>query len=927
MENTQTGAGQSISAGCVTGRYYKSCGKPHGFADWRSPMNGLLKLLSAVAMAAVFAGRGMAADRPAPPAVKSATPPLLSSHCLKCHGPDDANGGFRLDTLPVAIDSIEAAERWQQVLNVLNSGEMPPDDEKQIEAAAKADLLDDLAHVVVTARKTLADSGGAVTMRRLNRREYANTLRDLLGVEIDVRELPADVQAGGFDTVGSGLFVSADQIEQYHSLGMIAVDEAWKRYGGTGKVRKVHVEAEEGTTAKVRKSLDKRLEAREKFLEWKRKVEEAAAKPENQAVVAAIRAAAPKDPDALFKASDRLQDTASPKDYGWTDAIHAFHEGEGWWKLNVPHHKAYATHPAVDSGALLSVYDVYVHPYQSFNIPGDWPPGEYVLRLRVAALDDAPPQRRFIEYGRRTQENYGVEGCRRVNGTLAEPQILEIPVSITTGGSRGFWIYEKGIHDTNEKAHRFYFDAHGKNGVGPSFAIWIDWIEAEGPLNADQPPPPALAELLTVPPVDKPGATKPSAEEDIRGALERFALRAFRGRQPEAGYVDRLVAIFRKHREAGKPFREAVKEPLATVLSSPHFLYLAEPLGEQDRRKLDDLELASRLSYFLWSSPPDDVLLEAAKAGELQTPEGRTAQVDRMLADLRSRDFVTAFTQQWLGLERLDFFQFNDRLYPEYDLATKALSKQEIFETIGLLIRENGSLKNLLTSDFVVVNGVLAQYYGLEGVSGDEFQKVKLPADSPRGGLLGMAAVMAMGSNGEHTSAVERGAWVLRKLLHDPPPPAPPNVPQLTRLEGKLLTSRERLRLHQEEPQCASCHRRIDPIGFGLENFDAAGRWRTEDSYVKDGVGTKTWKIEPAGALHGGPEFKDFYELREIIASRPDDFATGFTEALLEYALGRPVGFSDEELVKAIVKRAADKDYSAREFIHAVVQSRAFRTK
>ena len=889
-------------------------------------MNGLLKHLSAGAMAAVFAGHCVAADRPAPPAVKPATQPLLSSHCLKCHGPDDTNGGFRVDTLPAVVDSIEAAERWQRVLNVLNSGEMPPDDEEQIEVAAKADLLDDLAHVMVTARKTLADSGGAVTMRRLNRREYANTLRDLLGVEIDVHELPADGQSGGFDTVGSGLFISADQIEQYHALGMTAMDEAWKRYGGVKNPRKVHVEAEEGTTAKIRKSLDERLDARDRLVKWMADVEQAAARPENEAVAAELRKAGPKDPYALIKGWDRLQGAKSPQDSGWTDVIHALHEGDGWWKLNVPYHKAYASHPLVETGSLLSVYDVYVHPYQSFNVPGDWPPGEYMLRLRVAALDDAPPERRFIEFGRRHQD-YAVEGCRQVTGTLAEPQILEIPVSITSGGSRGFWIYEKGIHDTNEKAHRFYFDAHGKNGVGPPFAIWIDWIEAEGPLNADQPAPAALAELLTVPAVDQPGATKPSAEEDIRGVLERFAMRAFRGRAADAAYLDRLAAIFEKHRAAGKPFREALKEPIAIVLSSPHFLYLAEPLGEQDRRKLDDLELASRLSYFLWSSPPDDILLEAAKAGELQVLEGRAKQVDRMLTDTRSREFVTAFTHQWLGLERLDFFQFNDKLYPDYDLATKALSRQEIFETIELLISENLSLKNLLKSDFVVVNGVLAQYYGLEGVSGDEFQKVKLPADSPRGGLLGMAAVMAMGSNGEHTSAVERGAWVLRKLLHDPPPPAPPNVPQLTRLEGKLLTSRERLRLHQEEPQCASCHRRIDPIGFGLENFDAVGRWRTEDSYVKDGVGTKTWKIEPAGALHGGPEFKDFYELREIIASRPDAFATGFTEALLEYALGRPVGFSDDELVKAIVKRAGDQDYSVREFIHAVVQSRAFRTK
>ena len=892
-------------------------------------LNGRWKHLAAAAVttAAVLASRCMAGDRPAPPAVKSATQPLLSSHCLKCHGPDDANGGFRIDTLPARIDSVEAADRWQKVLNVLNSGEMPPEDEKQIEAAAKADLLDDLAHVMVAARKTLADTGGSVTMRRLNQREYGNTLRDLLGVEVDVRELPADVQAGRFDTVGSGLFISADQIEQYQSLGMTAVNEAWKRYGGNRAVRKVHVEAEEGTTANIRKSLAERLDHRERFLKWRKGVEEAAEKPENQAAVAEIRKGKPNDPEAIFNEWEKLQGAPSPKDFGWTDVIHARHEAEGNWRLLVPHHKAYASHPLVETGAMLTIGDVFVHPYHSFPFPGDWPPGDYVMRLRIAALDDTPAQRRFIEYGRRNQENYVVEGCRQVLGTIAEPQILEIPVSITTAGSRGFWIYEKGTNDTGAKGNRIFGEAFQANGVGPPFAIWIDWIEAEGPLKPDQPAPPALAELLTVPIADKPGATKASAEQDIRGVLERFATRAFRGRAPDAAYLDRLVAIFQRHRDAGKPFREAVNEPLSIVLSSPHFLYLAEPLGEEDRRKLDDLELASRLSYFLWSAPPDEALLEAARAGALQTPEGRAAQVDRMLADPRSRQLIEAFTHQWLGLERLDFFQFNDALYPDYDLATKALSRQEIFETIAYLIREDLSLKNLLTSDFVVVNGALARYYGLDGVSGDEFQVVKLPAKSPRGGLLGMAAVMAMGSNGEHTSPVERGAWVLRKLLHDPPPPAPPNVPQLTRLEGKLLTTRERLKLHQEEPQCASCHRRIDPIGFGLENFDAVGRWRTNDSYVKPGVGKKEWKIDPAGRIHGGPAFKDFYDLRRIIAAKPEAFATGFTEALLEYAIGRPVGFSDEDLVKAIVKRASDKDLSVREFIHLIVQSRAFRTK
>jgi mono/diheme cytochrome c family protein len=858
--------------------------------------------------------------------VHPATLPLLVDHCGKCHGSAESHAGFRVDTLPAAIDSPEAADRWQKVLGVMNAGEMPPEDEKQLDPAAKADLLDDLARAVVVARKALADTGGAIALRRLNRREYSSTIRDLLGVEVDTRELPSDIQAGRFDTVGAGLFVSADQIEQYHALGALAIAEVWKRYGSPAKQRKVHVEAEAGSTDKVRKSLEVRLAAREKFVTWKAKVEEAAGKPENEAAVAEIKKAKPNNSDAILKAWDRIAGAPSPKDFGWTDAIHAFHEGEGWWKLNVPYHRAYATHPLVDSGSLLSAYDVYVHPYQSFSIPGDWPPGDYVLRLRVAALDDTPPERRFIEYGRRNQEDYGVEGCRQITGTVREPQILEIPISITTGGARGFWIYEKGIHDTNEKAHRFVFDAFHKNGVGPPFAIWIDWIEAEGPLGAESVPP-ALVELLTVPGAAKPEATKASAEEDIRGVLERFATQAFRGRPPEAAYVDKLVAIFRQHRDTGKPFREAVKEPLAIVLSSPHFLYLAEPTGAKARRKLDGLELASRLSYFLWSGPPDDALLEAARSGGLETPEGRAAEVDRMLADPRSRRFVEAFTHQWLGLDRLDFFQFNDKLYPAFDLATKALAKQEVFETVDHLIRDDKSLRELLASDTAVVNGALAGYYGLDGVTGDDFRPVKLPKDSPRGGLLGMAAVMAMGSNGEHTSPVERGAWVLRKLLHDPPPPAPPNVPQLTRLEGRLLTTQERLRLHQEEPQCASCHRRIDPIGFGLENFDAVGRWRTTDSYEKQGVGKKEWEIDPAGQMHGGPAFEDFYDLRRIIASKPEAFATGFTEALLEYALGRPVGFTDDDLVGGIVARANEKDLSVREFIHAVVQSRAFRSK
>jgi len=254
----------------------------------------------------------------------------------------------------------------------------------------------------------------------------------------------------------------------------------------------------------------------------------------------------------------------------------------------------------------------------------------------------------------------------------------------------------------------------------------------------------------------------------------------------------------------------------------------------------------------------------------------------------------------------------------------------------------NLDARNLLQSDFVVVNGLMAAYYGLDDgggpVVGDEFRIVKLPPDSPRGGLLGMAAILAMGSNGERTSPVERGTWVLRKLMHDPPPPAPPNVPQLTRLEGQQITTRERLRMHQEQPQCAQCHRVIDPIGFGLENFDAAGRWRTEEHFhgrdwvVKNALAgkvvKKSWPIEPSGAFYGGPSFKGFFQLRDQLASRhADAFVRGLIENLYAYALGRPVSFADRETLDGLLAVAKQKGCGLRDIVHAIVSTSEFQTK
>jgi hypothetical protein len=311
-------------------------------------------------------------------------------------------------------------------------------------------------------------------------------------------------------------------------------------------------------------------------------------------------------------------------------------------------------------------------------------------------------------------------------------------------------------------------------------------------------------------------------------------------------------------------------------------------------------------------------------AADLTKPDILSREVDRLITSPKADEFVSGFVHQWLGMDRLDFFQFDTKQFRDFDESAKAAARREVYETFAHLLRNNGSLTKLLKSDEIHVNGLLATYYGIEGISGDVFQKVKLPANSPRGGLLGMAAILAMGSNGERTSPVERGAWVLRKLLHNPPPPAPPNVPQLDRLATKPVSPRERLLAHQEEPQCLQCHRKIDPIGFGLENFNAAGKWREVDHDPKT---KKDWPIDPAGQFHNGPAFKDYFALRDQIAAKSENFVQGFTEALIEYALGRPYGFTDAALADDIVKSAKAKDFVIREVIIALVASREFGRK
>ena len=1124
---------------------------------------------------------------------------FLSNYCLDCHDALTEKGSVNLEDLSFQVTNIQEAELWQKVLNTMNSGEMPPEKKKQPEQSEKADFLDALAQTMVDARRSLADTGGEITMRRLNRREYQNSMASLLGFKPDVSSLPADGGAGTFDTVGASQFISSDQIEHYLKLGRSAINEWLQRQTTTGQEPKTfRVEPENTVNVESRRQMEVLEEQQERYLKWKAKVDkiaflpenekalaqirekydldesidlrdhlrlyqntnilkgepdatkfgfrdgnqasfsnqggysrnyaymkhylelpksdrgsylklawgiqridvvpkskdvppgtyklriragsvegsdpsrhfievghpqrvnqvpygfttkpiaslqvtgteenpeiiettvvinsdtprefgiqervpadskknisrefyrykaengygtppaiwvdwaelvgpipdnpviestitriepektinrdnekeiaqieerqerfkrwkkgvdEAAKTPENQAIISEIRKKNRliDHPNRFYTFADRLKDTPNPRDFGFTDSAKAA-ASDPSRSRSLALHKHYASLPHRDRGTYLKLAHGTGRVIISHK-KNQLPPGSYTLRVAAAAVEGSPASRHFIEVGHPQRliesRNWGLEGqpisSHQVTGTIENPQVIEIPLEVGTDTIQEFAIQEKQPNTGNLKE---LWDAHNafkkENGYGHPPAIWIDWVEWEGPLNATHQESSGDDAWFTT-------ATDPDEATRARTIFEQFAFKAFRGVEAEDEFIDRLTAIYDNRRAAGDSFEHALELPLAIILSSPGFLYLNEPVGDptndaDERRELNDRELAVRLAYFLWSAPPDQELLDLASRGELSNPDILRSQVDRLIADSRSDEFVAGFLHQWLHMERLDFFQFDTRLYRDFDESTRTAARQEVYHSFAHVLRDQktGRLGKLLKSDYVFVNGLLATYYGLDGVTGDQFQKVALPAGSPRGGLLGMAAIHAMGSDGIETSPVERGAWVLRYLLNDPPPPAPPNVPQLSRIEDPSLTVRQKLAAHMEEAQCASCHRKIDPIGFGLENFNAAGKWRTEE-----GHGKNAHPIDPADQFHNGPKFNDYFELRDIIADREPDFARGFTEHLIGYGLGRSFGFTDEDLADEIVAAAKTEDYSVSEFVQALVASEPFGRK
>lgn len=409
--------------------------------------------------------------------------------------------------------------------------------------------------------------------------------------------------------------------------------------------------------------------------------------------------------------------------------------------------------------------------------------------------------------------------------------------------------------------------------------------------------------------------------QDIATLLKAFARRVFR--QPASDeQLASYVGIVRAACDEGVEFPQALRIGYRAMLCSPRFLYLTEEPG-----KLDDHAIAARLSYFLSGSTPDAELSSLADAGQLRQRDVLRRQVERLLAGERGRRFVADFAAQWLDLELIDFTEPDAKLFPDFDAIVQNSMLDETHAYLESMLRKNQSVARLVNSDHAFLNSRLARFYDIKGVTGDEVRKVELEPDHHRGGVLTQGAILKVTANGSNTSPVVRGVWVSEKLMGVHIPPPPDNVPAIEPDIRGATSVREQLAKHRSQDTCASCHVKIDPPGFALENFDPAGRWREKYVLLAGGKRAQGPRIDASYVLPDGRKFKNVDDFRGLLASQPRPLAANLAEKLLTYGTGGPVSFADREAVERIVAAAAKEDFGFRTIVHEVVASNVFLSK
>ena len=832
--------------------------------------------------------------------------PFFENYCFDCHDADTAKADLDLEGLSRSIVDVADAENWQDILDQLNSGEMPPKKKTQPSKDELAKVVGDLTESLQSAQLMLKDSGGEITLRRINRREYESTIKELLGIRILAERLPDDA-SGRYDTIGQNQSLSSIDLENYFEQGQQLVQTAM--HWAVKPRAKIKVDRKDfANSGKMERNIYKILE----------KVQEV------------------HDTDKSYK-------DVGLTEYEWN----RYNRGSEKY----PRHAEYR-----DRRNLAAYYseNLKYHPIGRMlpirNLVNSMgisflPDARAYYRLRASAgVVDGVEIRRSIRmtvpHAGKGAENGKPIGSFYVTGSIEEPSTHEV-----------VWYpkFGDGFRPTTSKSARksiwFGEDQHGRPPNNqlyqhyrpiepdvPDETILVRWLEVEGPFYDQKTPFEKLVDTCKV-------ATASPEELDASAEvfLRRFATSAFRGQEASDEFVSKLYTYYKAERKAGKSFHEAMVDPLAMILSSPRFLYLVNPSTEekQNNRVLDGISLANRLASFLWSGPPDQELLKLARNGSLLEKPVLLKQTERLMSHARAENFHKGFISQWMHLDRLDSVGINTRFHLHFTDAYVHSAKREPIEFFKTLLEENLPANNLIDSDFVTINGVLAAKYGLnDQYSGNGFQKVSLDADSPRGGLMTQASFLAIGTMGNRTSPVIRGSLVKEILLNDPPPPPPPNVPELIASSAEPLPSvRHLVELHQQKAQCASCHARFDFIGLGLENFDAIGMWREEElvtdaehfSQLKNRrTKRKLYPVDASGELPNGEKFKDVHGLKAALMKQERQVAASLFEGLLCYALGRDVSFTDRPIIEKALNDMEKKNYPVRDMIKQVVLSEPF---
>jgi hypothetical protein len=753
-----------------------------------------------------------AADQRAFPAA------AIREYCIDCHDADAKKGGLDLESVLNDPAATHPAI-WEKAIRKMQARQMPPFGKKRPDESAYNQTVAQLAKLLDAESAKHPNPGRTETFRRLNRTEYQNAIRDLVGVEIDAGALlPKDDAGHGFDNV---------------------------------------------TVANLSPSLlDRYISAAEKISHL-----------------------------ALGTATE--------------------HVGGDTFRI-----KADVTQEEHVEGLPLGTRGGGIFPY-TFAQDGEYDIQIRLMRDRNEEVEGLKEKHQLeLLLDRAPLKSFTVEPLKGPKAQEMADAHLKTRVKVSAGHHDlgvTFVKLPSSLLETKRQPYEAHFNVHRHPRIGPA----IYQVSITGPYNALGPgETESRREIFIAQP-------KNSADEDAcaEKILWRLMRRAYR-RPVTKDDLEKPMAFFREARKE-RGFDAGIEMGLSAILINPNFLFRVEKdpdnLAHNTAYKISDLDLASRLSFFLWSSIPDDELLDAAERGELSKPKLLEKQVRRMLADPRSKSLVSNFADQWLYLRNLDSLTPDLRLFPDFDDNLRQAFREETELFVSNVFQNDRSVLELLKADYTYLNQRLAKHYGIPHVYGNRFRRVALAPEDRRGGLLRQGSILSVTSYATRTSPVIRGHWILGNLLGTPPPPPPPNTPALKENTiSATLPFRQRLAEHRANPNCASCHNLMDPVGFSLDNYDAIGRWRD----LEDGL-----PVDVSGGFPDGSQFNGVDGLEQALLRRPDLFVGAMTEKLLIFALGRGVETYDAPAVRKIVKQAQESDYRFSSVILSIVNSVPFKMR